>query len=158
MKKQPLQSIFEKRCSFWLADIDIFVDLLFLEKRKTKGCRTDSCRSSIFKKDQGKQYEKNNCPVHQIKKYRKRQDSFGLCSFYIHGKEVLKGVLVTKENLKSDLNTISDLIRDEKFVDFYRIGKYFEDSAWAECLKLFNKKKKFKMVLFSLSENNCHEY
>ena len=73
-------------------------------------------------------------------------------------KNGLKGVLVTKENLKSDLNTISDLIRDEKFVDFYRIGKYFEDSAWAECLKLFNKKKKFKMVLFSLSENNCHEY
>ena len=73
-------------------------------------------------------------------------------------KNALKGVLVTKENLKSDLNTISDLIRDEKFVDFYRIGKYFEDSAWAECLKLFNKKKKFKMVLFSLSENNCHEY
>ena len=26
----------------------------------------------------------------------------------------LKGVLVTKENLKSDLNTISNLIRDEK--------------------------------------------
>ena len=44
-------------------------------------------------------------------------------------KNALKGVLVTKENLKSDLNTISDLIRDEKFVDFYRIGKYFGDSA-----------------------------
>ena len=67
-------------------------------------------------------------------------------------------MLVTKENLKSDLNTISDPIRDEKFVDFYQIGKYFEDSAWAECLKFFDKKKKFKMVLFGLSENNCPEY
>ena len=73
-------------------------------------------------------------------------------------KNALKGVLVTKENLKSDLNTISDPIRDEKFVDFYQIGKYFEDSAWTECLKLFDKKKHFKMVLFGLPENNCHEY
>ena len=54
---------------------------------------------------------------------------------------MLKGVLVTKEKLTSDLNTISDLIRDEKYVDFYRVGKYFEDSAWAECLKLYDKKK-----------------
>ena len=43
-------------------------------------------------------------------------------------KNALKDVLVTKENLKSDFNTISDLISDEKFVDFYQIGKYFEDS------------------------------
>ena len=73
-------------------------------------------------------------------------------------KNALKGVLVTKGNLKSDLNTISHLIMDEKFVDFFQIRKYFEDSAWAERLKLFGKKKKFKMVLFGLSESNCHEY
>ena len=56
-------------------------------------------------------------------------------------------MLVTKENLKFDFSNISDLTRNEKFVDFYRIEKYFEDSAWAECLKLFGKKKKLKMVL-----------
>ena len=44
-------------------------------------------------------------------------------------KNALKDVLVTIENLKSDFNTISDLISDEKFVDFYQIGKYFEDSV-----------------------------
>ena len=32
-------------------------------------------------------------------------------------KHILKGVLVAKGNLKSDLNTISDLIRVEKCVD-----------------------------------------
>ena len=32
-------------------------------------------------------------------------------------KHILKGVLVAKGNLKSDLNTISDLIRVEKYVD-----------------------------------------
>ena len=31
-------------------------------------------------------------------------------------KHILKGVLVTKGKLKSDVNTISDLIRDEKYV------------------------------------------
>ena len=32
-------------------------------------------------------------------------------------KHILKGVLVTKGKSKSDVNTISDLIRDEKYVD-----------------------------------------
>ena len=32
-------------------------------------------------------------------------------------KDILKGVLVTRGKLKSDVNTISDLIRDEKYVD-----------------------------------------
>ena len=34
-------------------------------------------------------------------------------------KNALKGVQVTNENLKSDINTISDLIIGEQFVDFY---------------------------------------
>ena len=73
-------------------------------------------------------------------------------------KYILKGVLVIKGKLKSDVNTISDLIRDEKYVDnnihiFHLlwgliwkilIGKYCEDSAWAECLKLYDKKKSSK--------------
>ena len=33
------------------------------------------------------------------------------------GKHILKGVLVTKGKLKSDINTISTFIRDEKYVD-----------------------------------------
>ena len=73
-------------------------------------------------------------------------------------KHILKGVLLTKGKLKLDVSTIPDLIRDEKFVDnnihiFHLlwgliwkilIGKYCEDSAWAECLKLYNKKKSSK--------------
>ena len=73
-------------------------------------------------------------------------------------KNTLKGVIVTKGKLKFDLNTISDLIKDEKYVDnnihsFHLlwglvwkilIGKYSEDSAWTECLKLYDKKKSSK--------------
>ena len=70
MKKQSFT--LEKRCSFLLTEIGIFIDFLFLEKRKTKMCSVDSCRSSIFKKDQEKQSEKFDCPVHQIKKCKKR--------------------------------------------------------------------------------------
>ena len=78
--------ILEKRCSFLLADISRFIDFLDLEKMKTKMCSVDSCRSSIFRKDQAKQSKKFDCLVHQIKKWKKRQDSFRVCSFYIHGK------------------------------------------------------------------------
>ena len=70
-------------------------------------------------------------------------------------KHILKGVLATKGKLKFDVNTISDLIKDEKYVNnnihiFHLlwgliwkilIGKYCEDSARAECLKLYGKKK-----------------
>ena len=87
-------------------------------------------------------------------------------------KHILKSVLVKKGKLEPDVNIISDLIRDEKYVDdkihiFHLLwgvvwkvlmGKYWEDSAWSECLKLYDKKKKFKMILPDLSENNCHEY
>ena len=73
-------------CSFLLADVGIFLDFFLLEKKKTKMCSVDSCMSSIFKKDQENQSEKFDCPVHQIKKCKKRQDSFRVCSFYIHGK------------------------------------------------------------------------
>ena len=68
---------------------------------------------------------------------------------------ILKGVLVTKGKLTPDVNTISDLTRVEKYVDnniqiFHLlwsliwkilIRKYCGDSAWAECLKLYYKKK-----------------
>ena len=58
-------------------------------------------------------------------------------------KHILKGVLVTKGKLKFDVNSIPDLIRDKKYQDTVIIyifssslGRYCEDSAWAECLKL----------------------
>ena len=161
-----------KKCSFLLGDIGIFIDFLVLEKKKTKMCSVDSCRSSIFKKDQEKQSEKFDCPVHQIQKCKKDKILLECAVCTSTAKHILKGVLVAKRKLKSDVNTISDLIRDEKYVAnnvhiFHLlwcliwkilIGKYCEDSAWAECLKLYDKKKKFKMVLFGLSENNCHDY
>ena len=83
MKKQPFT--LETICSFLLADIGICI-VAVLEKKKPNKCRVDSCRSSTFKKDQEKQSEKFDCPVHQFKKCKKRQVSFRVCSFYMHGK------------------------------------------------------------------------
>ena len=112
MKKQPF--IPEKRCSFLLADIGILIDSLAVEKKKTKTCSADSCRSTIFKKEQEKQFEKFDYPAHQIKECKKRQECLASTSTTKH---ILKGVLVTKRKLKSDVGTISDLIRNEKYVD-----------------------------------------
>ena len=80
MKKQPF--ILEKRCSFLLVDIGIFIDFLVLEKKKTKMCR-GLPSSKKMKRNNPKNFD---CPVHQIQKCKKRQDSFRVCSFYIHGK------------------------------------------------------------------------
>ena len=74
-------------------------------------------------------------------------------------KHILKSVLVKKGKLKPDVNIISDLVRDEKYVYMNNIHifhllwgliwkiwirKYCEDSAWAECLKLCDNKKSSK--------------
>ena len=84
MNKQPF--ILEKKVFFLLADIGMLVYFLVLEKKKTKMCSADHCRPSIFKKDQEKHFEKFYCPAHQIKKCKKKQDSFRVCSFYIQSK------------------------------------------------------------------------
>ena len=65
-----------KKVDFLLADIGIFIDFLVLEKKKTKMCSADSCRSSILKKEQEKQSKKLDCPVHQIKKCKKKTRFF----------------------------------------------------------------------------------
>ena len=121
-------------------------------------CNVDNCRSSIFKKDQEKQSKKCDCPVHQIKKCKKDKILLECAVCISTAKHILKGVLVTKGKLKSDVNAISDLIKREKYVDnnmhiFHLlwgliwkilVGKYCEDSAWAEWLKLYDKKKSSK--------------
>ena len=155
MKKQPF--ILEKRCSFLLADIGIFIDFLVLEKKKTKMCSIDSCKPSIFKKDEEKQSKKLIVPFIKFKS-AKKQDSFRVCSFYIHS--------------KSDVNTISDLIRVEKYVDnniqiFSSVMRSDMKNInrkvlWRFCLgrmfETLRQEKKFITVLFGLSENNCHDH
>ena len=88
-----------------LADIDIFIEFFILEKKKTKMCSVDSCRSSIFKKAQEKQPEKFDCPVNQIKKCKKRQDSLECVVSTSKAKYILKDMLVTEHILKGMLVT-----------------------------------------------------
>ena len=144
----------KKRCSFLLADIGIFIDFLVLEKKKTKMCRGFPSSKKM----------KRNNPKNLIASFIKfksaKKDKILLeCVVSTStAKHILKSVLVTKGKLKSDVNTISNLIRVEKYVDYniqifhllwgliwkILIGKYCEDSAWAECLKLYDKKKSSK--------------
>ena len=96
-----------------LADIGIFIDFLVLEKKKTKMCSVDSYRSLIFKKDK----EKNLIVPFIFKSARKDKILLECVVSTSTAKHILKGVLVTKRKLKSDINTISDFIRVEKYVD-----------------------------------------
>ena len=73
--------------------------------------------SSIFKKDEKKQSEKFDCLVHQIQKCKKVKILLECVDSTSTVKHILKGVLVTRGKLKSTVNTISDLIRVEKYVD-----------------------------------------
>ena len=159
-----------KKVFFLLVDIGIFIDFLVLEKKKTKMCSVDSCRSSIFKKD-----EEKNLIVPFIKFKCAKKDKILLeCVVSTSTAEhVLKVVLAVNWKLmKSDANTISDLINDEKYVDnniqiFSSVMRSDMKNInrkvlWRFCLgrmfETLRQEKKFKMVLFGLSENNCHDY
>ena len=167
MKKQPL--ILEKRCSFLLNDIGIFIDFLVLEKKKTKMCSVDSCRSSILKKDE----EKNLIvPFIKLKSAKKDKILLECVVSTSTAKHILKGVIVTKGKLKSDVNTISDLIRVENYVvnyiqifsslmrsDMKNINrKVLSRFGLGRMFETLRQEKKFKIVLFGFSENNCHDY
>ena len=94
----------------------------------------------------------------KLKSAKKDKTHLGSVVSISTAKHILKSVLVKKGKLKPDVNIISDLRRDEKYVDnnihtFHLlwgltwkilIGKYCEDSAWAECLKFYDKKKSSK--------------
>ena len=103
-----------KKVFFLLVDIGIFIDFLVLEKKKTKMCSVESCRSSIFQKD-----EEKNLIVPFIKFKSVKIDKILLeCVVSTStAKHILKVVLVINWKLKPDVNTISDLIRVEKYVD-----------------------------------------
>ena len=59
-----------------------------------------------------------NIMVRFIKlKSAKRQDPLECVGSTSTAKHILKGVLVTKGKLKSDVNIMSNLIRDQKYVD-----------------------------------------
>ena len=60
-------------------------------------------------------------------------------------RNAFKGVLlIGAEEIKININEISDLIRDDNYVDFNRIEKYFKEEAWLECLKVYEQKKRSK--------------
>ena len=95
-----------------------------------------------------------------------------MCSFYIHGKAHTERCVITKGKLKSDVNIISDLITVEKYVDnhiqiFSSLmrsdmkninSKVLRRVCMDRMFETLRQEKKFKMVLFGLSENNCHDY
>ena len=98
MKKEPF--ILEKLCPFLLADIGIFIDFLVSEKKKTKMCGVDSCRSFIFKKDEEKQSENISLPRSSNSKVEKKDKILLECVVSTSSaKHILKGVLVTKRKL-----------------------------------------------------------
>ena len=111
MKKQPF--ILEKRCSFLLPDIEIFIDFLFKKRRRPNGAEVTVASFPSSKKI--KRNSPKNLIVSFIKLKSAKKDKILLeCVVSTPTTEnTMKGVLVTKGKLKSDLSTISDLIRDE---------------------------------------------
>ena len=146
MKKHPLEGILEKRCSFFLAGIDTLIDFVVLEKMKTERCRGHSYRSSILKKDQRSNPKNLIVPFIKLKGAEKDKILSDCVVSTFAANSTLKYVLGTTRKLKPDLNTKWDLIREEKYVHFYQIWIYFEDSTWVECLKLYDKKKSLKWL------------
>ena len=106
---------------FFLAGIDILIDFVVLEKMKTERCRGHSYRSSILKKDQRNNPKSLIVPFIKLKGAKKDKVLSDCVASTFTANNTLKYVLGTTRKLKPDLNTKSDLIREEKYVHFYQI-------------------------------------
>ena len=82
------------------------MNFLAFEKRKTKRC-----------------YRSLSVPFIKLNSAVKDKIYLECVVSTFTANNALKDVLVTKEKLESDLNTISDLTRDKKYVYIYRIEK-----------------------------------
>ena len=133
MKKQPWKKVLFFASGYWhIHRFPCFT------KKEDQNVQHWQLQVFHFQKRWRERIRKNWLSRSPNSEVQKKQDSFRVCSFYIHS--------------KSDVNTISDLIRVEKYVDnniqiFYLlwgliwkilIGKYCEDLAWAE---YYDKKK-----------------
>ena len=59
----------------------------------------------------------------------------------------LKGVLlIGAEEIKININEISDMIRDDNYIDFNHIEKYFKVEKWLEFLTVYEQKKRSKWM------------
>ena len=106
-----------KKVFFFPADIGIFIDFLVLEKKKTKMCSFNS-RSLPYSKT----IKRNNPKILiasfiKLKSAKKDKTHLESVVSISTAKHILKSVLVKKGKLKPDVNIISDLRRDEKYVD-----------------------------------------
>ena len=115
MKKQPF--ILEKRCFFWQRILK-YSQISFFQKRR----RPKRAALTVISLPSSKKMKRNNpknliVPFIKFKSAKKDKILLQCVVSTSTAKHILKGVLVTKGKLKSDVNTISDLIRVEKYVD-----------------------------------------
>ena len=98
MKKEPF--ILEKLCSFLLADIGIFIDFLVSERRRSKCAALTVVGLSSSKKMKRNNPKNFIVPFIKFKSAKKRQNSFRVCSFYIHGKAHTERCASNKEKVE----------------------------------------------------------
>ena len=111
-------------------------------------------------------------PFIKLKSVKKRQDSFRVCSFYIHGKSHTEKCASKKRKVEA---WCQYHIRSDKRWKICRQQYTYFSSLMRSDMKNINRKvlwgfcmsrmfetllqeKKFKMILPGLSENNCREY
>ena len=93
------------------------MDFLVLEKKKTKCVALTVVGLPSSKKIKRNNLKNLMVPFIQLKSAKKDKMLLECVVYKCMAKHMLKGVLGTKGKLKSDANTISNLIRDEKYVD-----------------------------------------
>ena len=75
-----------KKVNFLLADIGIFIDFLVLEKKRPKCAALAVVGLPSWKKNKRNNPKNLIVSFMKLKSAKKGQDSFRVCSFYIHGK------------------------------------------------------------------------
>ena len=116
-----------------------------LKKGKPKGAELTVIGLPCSKKNKKNNIKPSITPSTKLKGIEKDRIILECAVSPSVARNALKGVLlIVPEEIKININKISDLIRDGSYVDFNHIEIYFKEEAWLEFLKVYEQKKRSK--------------
>ena len=124
-----------------------------LKREKTKGAKLAVTGLPSSKKSKRNDFKLSITPFIKLKGIERDRIILECAVSTLFARNALKCVLIGAEEIKTSINEISDLIRDDNFVNFDYIKKFYREEAHLQYLKVYEQKKNTKWMC-----STCRNY
>ena len=124
-----------------------------LKREKPKGAKLAVTGLPSSKKSKRNDFKLSITPFIKLKGIERDRIILECAVSTLFARNALKGVLIGAEEIKTSINEISDLIRDDNFVNFDYIKKVYKEEAHLQYLKVYEQKKNTKWMC-----STCRNY